>query len=297
MKKNIVNFLIVLLIFFLPVLSIAISGFLEIKVIVELLGLPDSIGLILIFILIALVSYFSYSKFQNRLGFVGVTIPLSLFILILISLFLYQNTIKFTIKLAPFYLTIIMGLVSGYYISKREKGKFKVFIILAVFPVIMGLGLNDLWVHKIEYGNWTGEVQEQKAASFELLNKAGEVVNNETLKGKVVLFDFWFISCGPCWVKFPNLQRLYEKYQSNPSVEIYAVNRPMSRDKPGELFERIEEKGYSFPVLQGTQEVMNKLDVYKYPTVMVLNQNGEVVYTGELEDVEKQIEKMLESIN
>ncbi|MEL4457317.1 hypothetical protein [Lutimonas vermicola] len=55
-------------------------------------------------------------------------------------------------------------------------------------------------------------------------------------------------------------------------------------------------RGYSFPVLQGTQEVMDKLDVYKYPTVMVLNQNSEVVYMGALEAVEKQIEKMLESI-
>ena len=49
-------------------------------------------------------------------------------------------------------------------------------------------------------------------------------------------------------------------------------------------------------VLHATQEVMDQLDVYKYPTVMLLNQNGEMVYMGELEDVEKQIEKMLESI-
>jgi len=157
----------------------------------------------------------------------------------------------------------------------------------------MTFGVYDMWFHKIEYGSWTGEVTAQDLATFELLNKGGEVFDNESLKGKIVLFDFWFIGCGPCWVKFPELQRLYEQYQTNPLVEIYAVNRPMSYDKPGALFSRIEDKKNTFPVLAGTQEVMDALQVYKYPTVMIINQNGEKVFIGELKDAEIKLESML----
>lgn len=121
-------------------------------------------------------------------------------------------------------------------------------------------------------------------------------MNNESLKGKIILFDFWFISCPPCWVKFPDVQLLYDKYQSNPLVEIYAVNRPMPQDKPYELFSRIEERGYTFPVLQGNQKVIDALNVNSYPTVMLLNQKGEIIFMGELEDAEKKIETILESI-
>ena len=113
-------------------------------------------------------------------------------------------------------------------------------MLLAIFPLFMTLGFYDLWFHRIEYGNWTGEVVEQKIAFFELQNKEGETINNDSLKGKIVLFDFWFLRCGPCWVKFPDLQRIHEQYQSNPLVEIYAVNRPMRSDKPGALFSKIE---------------------------------------------------------
>jgi hypothetical protein len=70
----------------------------------------------------------------------------------------------------------------------------------------------------------------------------------------------------------------------------------MSRDKPGALFSRIEDKGYTFPVLQGTQEVMDNLDVYKYPTVILLNKKGEIVFMGELDDAEKKLETMLGSL-
>ncbi len=69
----------------------------------------------------------------------------------------------------------------------------------------------------------------------------------------------------------------------------------MNQDKPGALFSRIEEKGYTFPVLQGTQEVMDALDVYKYPTVMLFNQKGEMIFMGELEDAENKMETILES--
>jgi peroxiredoxin len=159
----------------------------------------------------------------------------------------------------------------------------------------MSFGIYDLWVHKVEYGNYTGEVSDSKVIPFSLENKEGQIVNNEMLQGNIVLFDFWYISCGPCWVKFPQLQSLYDKYESHPDVAIYAVNRPMDWDKPGQLFESIEKKDYTFPVLKGTQEVMDAFDVYVYPTVILLNQQGELVFMGELEDAEKKIESLLES--
>ena len=38
---------------------------------------------------------------------------------------------------------------------------------------------------------------------------------------------------------------------------------------------------------------MDTLGVYKYPSVMILNQKGKMVFMGELEDAEAQLESML----
>lgn len=247
----------------------------------------------ILFILLGIVSYFSFKLFKDRIGAVTIWIALTSFILIFIAFFLYQNTIKFTIKLAPFYGTMFLGLLAGYMLAVGSIKQRRMVFFLGIIPLVFSLGASDLWVHKIEYGNWTGNVTSSKVIPFSFSDKTGEIVNQDSLKGSVVLFDFWFINCGPCWRKFPKLQEIYEKYSTHADVQIYAVNRPMKRDEPGSLFSTIEEKNYTFPVLKGNQKDLDALGVYKYPTVMLLDKNGLIVFMGEHDEVEKKLESLL----
>lgn len=297
MKKYLINSLIILLILILPILVVATSEMIQEFLVKRLLNVSSDWTFPMTFIFLFIVSAFSYTKFIKRVGFIGVTIPLILFILIFILLFLYLNTFKFTIKLSPVYITMLLAIIAGYYYSVKSNLKLKIPLLLLIFPLAMSMGLNELWVHKIEYGNFYGNVKNPKIVAFEMTNKAGELVSNETLKGNYVLFDYWFIGCPPCWDKFPELQRIYEKYQSQPNVKIFAVNRPMRRDEPEEMYSSIEEKNYTFPVLAGTQEIMDAFSVYKYPTVVLLNKKGEMVFMGEIEEAEIKLESFLNSEN
>src|SRR5210317_81236 len=173
--------------------------------------LPKGLGLILAFLLLSGLTAISLLKFKNQIGLYGVLIPIILGVLLIILPKAYFSTFKFSVKVAPFYISIFLGVLSGYLYDKKEVRKFTLPLILSLFPLLMSFGAYDLWIHRIEYGNWTGEINEQKVEPFELIAKNGDLVTNETLDDKIVLFDFWFIGCGPCWVKFPELQRIYEK--------------------------------------------------------------------------------------
>ena len=290
MKKIIHNTLIVLLIFLFGSFFMILSFAAIMGAFADNLGIEKGTGFIISFLVAFGLSWLALLGFKKKIGFSGVMVTLGVVILGLMILNGYNATIKFTIKTLPFYITWLLGLLAGYYYYIGKWQRILVMIALALFPVVMAAGFNDLWIHKIEYGNWTGNVEAEEVPPFEFLDKEESVVSNNTLKGRVVLLDFWFVRCPPCWVKFPELQRIYENYRDNDSFALYAVNR---NDDPEELFSKIEDKGYTFPVLRGNQDLMDALGIYKYPTVMILDKEGKKIFLGNLDDAEKKLEYLL----
>ncbi len=68
-----------------------------------------------------------------------------------------------------------------------------------------------------------------KAPDIELLNPAGKKIKLSSLKGKMVLIDFWASWCGPCRHENPNVVEAYAKYnklkfQNGKGFEVFSVS-------------------------------------------------------------------------
>lgn len=59
---------------------------------------------------------------------------------------------------------------------------------------------------------------------------SGKNISMETLKGKVLVIDFWATWCGPCVKDFPNMKKIYAEYKDK-GVEFIGVNL----DDPNQL--------------------------------------------------------------
>lgn len=68
----------------------------------------------------------------------------------------------------------------------------------------------------------------QAAPEIRLPGLADSAIALSSLKGKVVLLDFWASWCGPCRQNSPNLVKLYKRYH-DAGFEIFSVS--IDRDK------------------------------------------------------------------
>lgn len=86
--------------------------------------------------------------------------------------------------------------------------------------------------------------QERKAAPDFLLELPdGGTLSIESLRGKVVMLDFWASWCQPCRDEAPVLAQVYREYRGR-DVEFVGINL---WDNPGDAELFLQEQGHEYP--------------------------------------------------
>jgi peroxiredoxin len=65
---------------------------------------------------------------------------------------------------------------------------------------------------------------EKRAPKFSLKDMNGTPVSLESMRGKVVVLNFWTKTCGPCLEEMPDLAELTQIVRDRPDVAIIAVS-------------------------------------------------------------------------
>lgn len=131
---------------------------------------------------------------------------------------------------------------------------------------------------------------------FELLNLKGEKVSLASLKGKVLVLDFWATWCQPCVRSFPGMKAAQESFANDKDVEFLFINT-WERDKnyKENVANFIAKNNYPFEVLFDDQKdpesgkiLAAKLGVNGIPAKFIVDKEGVIRYalTGSSSDID-----------
>ncbi|RDV15468.1 AhpC/TSA family protein [Pontibacter diazotrophicus] len=122
------------------------------------------------------------------------------------------------------------------------------------------------------------------APVFTVQDMKGNRVSLSDYKGQYVLLDFWGSWCGPCIKLIPETKAAYEKYKGK-KVQFMGIAYDEEKDR-AKLSGMIEKHGMAWPQIfqdmsEGVQSgVVGKYLVTSFPSVILINPKGSIVYRG-----------------
>jgi thiol-disulfide isomerase/thioredoxin len=118
------------------------------------------------------------------------------------------------------------------------------------------------------------EAESLPAPDFVAVTLDGKKISLESLKGKLVLLNFWATWCPPCRLEMPTMEKIYKEFKGE-SLDVVAMNF-MEGPEPINLF--LKEHNFTFTILMDRDgKIAESYGVRVLPVSFLIGRRGNVL--------------------
>jgi thiol-disulfide isomerase/thioredoxin len=174
---------------------------------------------------------------------------------------------------------------SAYWKKKTRLGKISdvifIALIIALFipdsRVAVGGFVNRIKSMIIEPSLKTSGEQiilDSSDFNWELNDLSGKSVNLNEFEGKVIFINQWATWCPPCVGEMPSIQKLYDKFKTNPNVVFLLISNDRNTEKAKAF---IKKKGYTFPVYTTNYQAPSVFASQSIPVTFLISKDKKII--------------------
>lgn len=161
--------------------------------------------------------------------------------------------------------------------------------------VLILFGVNIVWI--VRHGAALRALGPgRQAPAFDLESMSGGRVRLADLRGRVVLLDFWSVTCAPCKTALGHAQEVANRFSGEP-VTVLAIHTRGGKRLQDDVRRVVSGLGLRLTVLLGDSRVTDRYTVRMLPTAILVDRRGRVsrVWRGitDADVLEKAIRELL----
>ena len=100
----------------------------------------------------------------------------------------------------------------------------------------------------------------------------GNKISLESLKGKIIVLNFWFPECRPCITEMPELNALVEKYKKEDVVFL-----SITFDNKEKIKKFLTSRDFNYTHITDNETILSDYDISIFPTHILIDDKGEII--------------------
>lgn len=107
----------------------------------------------------------------------------------------------------------------------------------------------------------------------------GKKIKAGSLAGKIVVMNFWSISCAPCRYEIPQLSKIADDYKNNNEIVFIAI----APDSVIALKKFLKGNAFNYRMMGDGKKLFDDYGTNEYSLSLVINKEGTIIYNSNTE--------------